>query len=73
MYSYIICESALGSKDVVHEYLFNINDTLNETFRNENSEFDVESIVPLSILKSDKNFFDYIYKSNEKYVFFQAD
>ncbi len=68
IFSYLICEGALASKDVVYEYLFNINDTLNDTFRNDDSEFDVESIVPLSILKSDKNFFNYIYNSNEKYA-----
>ena len=63
---YIICEGARESRDVIYNYLFEINDTLNETFRDENSDLDVNEIVPLEILKEDSDFFDYIYNSNEK-------
>ena len=64
---YIICEGARESKNIIYNYLFDINDTLNETFGNEKSSQDVVSIVPMSILQEDKRFFDYIYNSNEMY------
>ena len=40
-----------------------------KTFRNESSDNDVVSIVPLEIMKNDENFFDYLFNSNEKYIF----
>lgn len=63
---YIICECALESKSIIQEYLYEINDILNRTFRNESKDEDVVSIVPLENLVNDNEFFNYIYESNEK-------
>jgi cap1 methyltransferase len=49
---YIICESANSNKTIIVDYLTQVNDSLNETFRDETSDLDVVSIVPLNILKS---------------------
>jgi hypothetical protein len=65
---YIICEGARESKNSIYKYLFDVNDSLNETFRNEDTNLDVESVVPISILLGNKEFFDYIYNSNERLV-----
>lgn len=62
---YIICEGAKDSKNVICDYLFDINETLNKTFRDEKSSYDVETIVPISVMKNDEEFFKYIYNSNE--------
>lgn len=62
---YIICEGAKDSKNLICDYLFDINETLNKTFRDENSSYDVEAIVPISVLTNDEDFFNYIYNSNE--------
>ena len=66
IFSYIICEGANESKKIVIEYLHSINNDLNQHFRDDNSNTDVTHIVPLSILKNDENFFNYIMNSNEK-------
>lgn len=68
---YIICENARESKNLVCDYMFEVNETLNKTFRDEKSTYDVESIVPLSILKNDEEFFNYIYNSNERFLIFE--
>lgn len=54
------------SKLIVEEYLFHINDELNNTFRVESTKQDIVSIVPLEILKDDSEFLNYIKNSNEK-------
>jgi hypothetical protein len=46
--------------------LFGINEKLNETFRNESSELDVEQLVPMDVMVNDDNFFNYIWESNER-------
>lgn len=63
---YLVCENAKESKEIVYNYLFNINDCLNEHFRDEQSDYDVTQIVPLAILKEDKEFYNYVFSSNEK-------
>ena len=40
--------------------MFGINEKLNETFRNESSELDVEQLVPMDVMANDDNFFNYI-------------
>ena len=54
------CESII-------EYLFQVNDELNRTFRNEGINDDVTEIVPLDVMKSDTDFYSYMKSSNEKY------
>lgn len=64
---YIVCQGARETvKDLVHDYLFEVNETLNETFRVDEIDDDVVSLVPLEIMKQDEAFFDYIYQSNER-------
>lgn len=63
---YIICEGARENRHIVRDYFHQINNDLNEYFRNDKSDLDVNTIVPLDILKNDKNFFNYIKDSNEK-------
>jgi cap1 methyltransferase len=64
---YIICEGALETtKDIIYDYLFGINEKLNETFRKEESDLDVVQIVPLDVMTNDDHFFNYIYESNER-------
>ena len=64
--SYIVCEGAQPFKAEIEKYLLDINESLNKYFRDQNSDQDIESIVPLDLLKKDKNFYNYIKKSNEK-------
>lgn len=56
------CESVI-------EYLFQVNDELNRTFRNEGINDDISEIVPLDVMKNDTVFFNYMKSSNEKYLF----
>ena len=65
---YMVCEGARESKSLVYDYLFRVNDSLNKFFRDDTSNKDVVSIVPLATLQDDKDFFNYIYNSNEKYL-----
>ena len=56
----------MESKDIIYDYLFGINEKLNETFRKENSDLDVEQLVPMDVMLNDDNFFNYIWESNER-------
>ena len=66
MLSYIICEGARNSKEIVEQYLLHVNEELHKYFRDPNSKQDVESIVPLKVLKGNEQFYSSIKKSNEK-------
>jgi cap1 methyltransferase len=64
---YIICKGAIADvKDLVHDYLFSVNETLSKTFRNQNNDEDVVTVVPTEIIKDDLTFYDYIFNSNER-------
>ncbi len=63
---YIICDSLKPSKEIIQDYMFEINCKLMETFRKTTNNLDIVSIVPLDILESNTQFFDYIRNSNEK-------
>lgn len=54
------CESII-------EYLYQVNDELNKTFRNEGINDDISEIVPLDVMKNDTDFYNYMKNSNEKY------
>ena len=66
VHRYIICEGALDNKSIIAEYLMLVNEDLNKYFRDNDSKLDVVSIVPLSILKDDTYFYNYVKDSNEK-------
>ncbi|CAF1274866.1 unnamed protein product [Adineta ricciae] len=63
---YIICKSLRGSiRDIVRPYLYEIN-VLQNKYSNESEPNDVQSIVPMSILKENERFCEYIRNSNDQ-------
>jgi hypothetical protein len=63
---YIICENMKPCKQIIRDYMSEINNKLFDTFCNRTNNADITSIVPLETMKSDAQFFDYIKNSNEK-------
>ena len=63
---YIICENALETKETICKYLFNVNEKLNSTFRNENTSDDIDLIVPIQVMLENESFYNYIRDSNER-------
>ncbi|XP_040286721.1 cap-specific mRNA (nucleoside-2'-O-)-methyltransferase 1 [Bufo bufo] len=57
----------VGTEDV-RNYLFTVNLRLNQL---RNSEQDVNLVVPLEVLRGDRQFYDYMVRSNESYCEFQ--
>lgn len=49
--------------DDVREYLFSVNIKLNQL---RNTESDVNLVVPLTVIKGDHEFNDYMIRSNER-------
>jgi len=58
---YIICKWKLADTNDIHDYMFDLNKQINKL---KGSKRDINEVVPLDVLKNDKEFFDYIYASN---------
>uniref|UniRef100_A0A3Q2NN56 Cap-specific mRNA (nucleoside-2'-O-)-methyltransferase 1 n=1 Tax=Fundulus heteroclitus TaxID=8078 RepID=A0A3Q2NN56_FUNHE len=59
---YIVCRSLKPGSDAVREYMFRVNLKLNQL---RNRDTDVTEVVPLSIIKEDTDFFQFMVNSNE--------
>uniref|UniRef100_A0A7N6F616 Cap-specific mRNA (nucleoside-2'-O-)-methyltransferase 1 n=1 Tax=Anabas testudineus TaxID=64144 RepID=A0A7N6F616_ANATE len=59
---YIVCRGLKPGSDAVREYMFRINLKLNKL---RNTDRDVTDVVPLSIIKEDTDFYQYMVNSNE--------
>ncbi|XP_072350985.1 cap-specific mRNA (nucleoside-2'-O-)-methyltransferase 1-like, partial [Scyliorhinus torazame] len=60
---YVVCRGMRTGTEPVREYLFSVNLKLNIL---NNSEQDVNYVVPLDIIKSDDLFYKYMLQSNER-------
>uniref|UniRef100_A0A3Q4BLC1 Cap-specific mRNA (nucleoside-2'-O-)-methyltransferase 1 n=1 Tax=Mola mola TaxID=94237 RepID=A0A3Q4BLC1_MOLML len=59
---YIVCRGLKPGSDAVREYMFRVNLKLNQL---RNTETDVTDVVPLSIIKEDTDFYQFMVSSNE--------
>ncbi|XP_067837832.1 cap-specific mRNA (nucleoside-2'-O-)-methyltransferase 1-like, partial [Heptranchias perlo] len=66
---YVVCRGLNSGTDSIREYLFNINLKLNHL---RGSEQDVVSVVPLDIIKSDTDFYQYMLTSNQRHAMMQV-
>lgn len=62
-YRYVVCKGLKVGIDDVREYLFSVNIQLNQL---RNTDSDVNLVVPLSVIKGDHEFNDYMIRSNER-------
>ena len=60
---YIVCRGLKPGSDAVREYMFKINLKLNQL---RNKDTDVTEVVPLSIIKEDADFYQFMVNSNER-------
>ncbi|XP_013165128.1 PREDICTED: cap-specific mRNA (nucleoside-2'-O-)-methyltransferase 1-like [Papilio xuthus] len=58
---YLVCKWKKSGTESVEQHLFSVNSML---WRELDKEKDITSLVPLSVLQEDTEFFEYIYKSN---------
>ncbi|XP_053316574.1 cap-specific mRNA (nucleoside-2'-O-)-methyltransferase 1 [Spea bombifrons] len=61
---YIVCRGLKTGIEDVRNYLFTVNLRLNHL---RNSDQDVNLVVPLEVLRGDRQFFEYMVRSNERY------
>lgn len=53
----------------IQQYMFELNERMNHIWPGiSSSKVDIREIVPLEIMEGDKEFFDYVYDSNVKWV-----
>lgn len=60
---YVVCKGLKVGIDDVREYLFSVNIKINQL---QNSDSDVNLVVPLEVIKGDHEFTDYMTRSNER-------
>lgn len=60
---YVVCKGLKVGIDDVRDYLFSVNIKLNQL---RNTDFDVNLVVPLDVIKGDHEFTDYMIRSNER-------
>ncbi|XP_063958998.1 cap-specific mRNA (nucleoside-2'-O-)-methyltransferase 1-like [Lytechinus pictus] len=60
---YVICKGRRSGTDPTHDFLFDLNETLNML---KSSKQDVLESVPLDVLRADDAFMDYIIEQNER-------
>nr|XP_054757954.1 cap-specific mRNA (nucleoside-2'-O-)-methyltransferase 1-like [Lytechinus pictus] len=60
---YVICKGRRSGTDPTHDFLFDLNETLNML---KSSKQDVLESVPLDVLRADEAFMDYIIEQNER-------
>ncbi|KAG8429653.1 hypothetical protein GDO86_019589, partial [Hymenochirus boettgeri] len=61
---YVVCRGLKDGIEDVRDYLFGVNLRLNQL---RNSDRDVNLVVPLEVLRGDRQFFDYMVRSNESH------
>lgn len=59
---YVVCRGLKPGSDAVREYMFRVNLKLNQL---RNTDTDVTDVVPLSIIKEDTDFYQFMVNSNE--------
>ncbi|XP_029281805.1 cap-specific mRNA (nucleoside-2'-O-)-methyltransferase 1 [Cottoperca gobio] len=59
---YVVCRGLKPGSDAVREYMFRVNLKLNQL---RNTDRDVTEVVPLSIIKEDTDFYQFMVNSNE--------
>ncbi|XP_066451385.1 cap-specific mRNA (nucleoside-2'-O-)-methyltransferase 1 [Eleutherodactylus coqui] len=59
---YVVCRNLKVGTEDVRNYLFTVNLRLNQL---RNSEQDVSLVVPLEVLRGDRQFYEYMVRSNE--------
>ncbi len=65
-FRYIICKGLRGDiRDIVRTYMYEINAMQNK-YRVDSETVDVQSIVPMHILKENEKFYEYIQNSNNQ-------
>lgn len=60
---YVVCRGLKPGSDAVREYMFRVNLKLNQL---KNTDTDVTDVVPLSIIKEDTDFYQFMVNSNER-------
>uniref|UniRef100_A0A8C6AGK1 Cap-specific mRNA (nucleoside-2'-O-)-methyltransferase 1 n=1 Tax=Marmota marmota marmota TaxID=9994 RepID=A0A8C6AGK1_MARMA len=60
---YVVCKGLKVGIDEVRDYLFSVNIKLNQL---RNTDSDVNLVVPLTVIKGDHEFTDYMIRSNER-------
>ncbi|XP_076612888.1 cap-specific mRNA (nucleoside-2'-O-)-methyltransferase 1 [Chaetodon auriga] len=65
---YIVCRGLKPGSDAVREYMFRVNLKLNQL---KSSDNDVTDVVPLSIIKEDPDFYQFMINSNESHCVVQ--
>jgi cap1 methyltransferase len=58
---YLVCKWKKPYTDTIQRYLFDIN---REMWKNRDQEQDILEFVPMNVMQGDREFFDYIYNSN---------
>ncbi|XP_002738079.1 cap-specific mRNA (nucleoside-2'-O-)-methyltransferase 1-like [Saccoglossus kowalevskii] len=66
---YVVCQGLRSDTKPIHDYLFEVNIHLNKL---ENTNQDITDVVPLEMIKEDRNFFEYVTKSHESLAIQQA-
>ena len=67
-YRYIVCKGKRADCTPIMKYMFSVNEQLGR-FSGALCDDDVTHVVPNDVLKSDETFYEYIYNSNNVYVF----
>uniref|UniRef100_A0A8P0P5G6 Cap-specific mRNA (nucleoside-2'-O-)-methyltransferase 1 n=2 Tax=Canis lupus familiaris TaxID=9615 RepID=A0A8P0P5G6_CANLF len=65
---YVVCKGLKVGIDDVRDYLFSVNIKLNQL---QNTDSDVNLVVPLEVIKGDHEFTDYMIRSNESHCSLQ--
>uniref|UniRef100_A0A8C6EZP0 Cap-specific mRNA (nucleoside-2'-O-)-methyltransferase 1 n=1 Tax=Marmota marmota marmota TaxID=9994 RepID=A0A8C6EZP0_MARMA len=65
---YVVCKGLKVGIDEVRDYLFSVNIKLNQL---RNTDSDVNLVVPLTVIKGDHEFTDYMIRSNESHCSLQ--
>jgi cap1 methyltransferase len=63
---YVVCKGFRNDSRSVADYLFDVNDQLNELKDDEEDESDVLEVVPLEVLQQEEEFMTYVTKSNDR-------
>ena len=64
---YIVCQHKLEDTEEVHEYLLEVNKKLAPLMSVTNKDKDIVEIVPLSVIKGDEDFYNFIRESNNAF------
>ena len=62
-----MCQHKLEDTEEVHEYLLEVNKKLAPLMSVTNKDKDIVEIVPLSVIKGDEDFYNFIRESNNAF------